>query len=123
MGIQVCASAMCMCSFGVAPGTLSVLMMHLTNTGGPPAANIMNNTPMAEVTPFAMCTSPANPAVAAALMVPQACTPMPAGPWFPGAPTVLLGNMPALDSNCKLMCAFGGLIQIIVPGEFQTMVP
>jgi hypothetical protein len=49
------------------------------------------------------------------------CTPVPAGPWVPGVPTVLVGNMPAVDMNCKLMCSFGGVIQILSPGQFTVL--
>jgi hypothetical protein len=42
--------------------------------------------------------------------------------WVPGSPTVLIGNMPALNNSCKLMCNWGGIIQVIVPGQFTVMV-
>ena len=44
-------------------------------------------------------------------------------PWVPGAPTVLIGNMPALDDQAKLMCMWAGVIQITVPGQLTTQVP
>jgi hypothetical protein len=44
-------------------------------------------------------------------------------PWVPGSPTVLIGNMPALNNSCKLMCNWGGVIQVLVPGQFTVMVP
>jgi hypothetical protein len=31
--------------------------------------------------------------------------------------------MPALDSNSKLMCVWGGVIQFITPGEFTVTEP
>jgi hypothetical protein len=46
-----------------------------------------------------------------------------AAPWAPGAPTVLIANMPALDNNSKLMCNWGGIIQISDPGQTTVMVP
>ena len=45
---------------------------------------------------------------------------MTTAPWMPGVPTVLIGNMPALDMNCKCVCAWGGMIQITAPGQFQA---
>lgn len=129
MGMCVCAGAMMMCSFGAAPSSLVVLPANRTLAGGPPAANIMDNKPFVNIPPFAMCMSMANPAVASAtaaalgVLTPMPCTPMTAAPWVPGAPTVLIGNMPALNNSSKLMCSFGGVIQITVPGQFQTMVP
>ncbi len=127
MGIQVCAAAMMMCSFGVAPSSLVVLPVNRTMTGAP-AANIMDNKPMVNIPPFGMCSSPANPMVAAAtaaalgVLTPMPCIPVTAAPWAPGSPTVLIGNMPALNNSSKLMCNWGGVIQITVPGQVTTMV-
>ncbi len=128
MGIQVCAGAMMMCSFGAAPSSLVVLPLNRTMTGTP-AANIMDNKPMLNIPPFAMCMSPANPMVIAAtaaamgVLTPMPCIPVTVAPSVPGAPTVLIGNMPALNNSSKLMCNWGGVIQISVPGQFTTMVP
>ena len=128
MGIQVCMGAMMQCSFGVAPSSLVVLPANRTMTGTP-AANIMDNKPIVNIPPFGMCNSPANPMVAAAtaaalgVLTPMPCLPVTAAPWAPGSPTVLIGNMPALNNSSKLMCNWGGVIQILVPGQFQTMVP
>jgi Domain of unknown function (DUF4280) len=35
----------------------------------------------------------------------------------------MLGNMPALNSDSKLMCAWAGVIQILVPGQATTFCP
>jgi hypothetical protein len=35
----------------------------------------------------------------------------------------LIGNMPALNNSSKLMCAYGGVIQITNAGQSKTMVP
>ncbi|WP_295520858.1 DUF4280 domain-containing protein [Limnohabitans sp. Rim8] len=129
MGQQVCTGAMTKCTFGVAPGALMVIPISRVMAGGPPAANIMDNKPMANVMPFGMCQSMANPMVAAAtaaalgVLVPMPCIPMTMAPWVPGAPTVLLGNMPALNNSSKLMCMWGGVISINLPGQFTVMVP
>jgi hypothetical protein len=128
MGIQVCTGAMMLCSFGMAPSSLVVLPLNrvLMQT---PAANIMDNKPFMNIIPFGMCTSLANPTVAAAtaaalgVLTPMPCIPVIPGPWVVGAPTVLIGNMPALNNNSKLMCAYGGVIQILNPGQFTVMVP
>ena len=65
MGIQVAAGANLQCSFGVAPGVLTVLPVNRVMTGAP-AANIMDHIPMVNIAPFGMCNCPANPMVAAA---------------------------------------------------------
>jgi hypothetical protein len=128
MGQQVCMGAMLQCSFGVAPSTLVVLPANCVLTGTP-AANIMDNKPMVNVPPFGMCQSMANPMVAAAtaaalgVLTPMPCIPVTTAPWIVGAPTVLIGNMPALNNTSKLMCNWGGVIQITSPGQTTTQVP
>jgi hypothetical protein len=128
MGMLVCTGAMLQCSFGVAPGTLNVLPVNLVMSGTP-SANIMDNKPMVNVMPFGMCNCPANPMVLAAtaaalgVLTPMPCIPMTMAPWAPGSPTVLIGNMPALQNSSKLMCSWGGVIQILMPGQFTAMVP
>lgn len=128
MGQQTCMGAMIKCTFGAAPGTLMVLPASLVLTGVPDA-NIMDGKPMVNVLPFGTCMSMANPMVAAAtaaalgVLTPMPCIPMTMAPWVPGAPTVLLGNMPALNNSSKLMCMWGGVIGIDVPGQFTVAVP
>lgn len=128
MGMQVCAGAMLQCSFGAAPSTLSVLPVNRVMTGSP-AANIMDYVPMLNIMPFGMCNSPSNPTVAAAtaaalgVLTPMPCVPMTVAPWVPGAPTVMIGSMPTLNDSSKCMCAWGGVIQITMPGQFTVQVP
>lgn len=117
-----------MCSFGTAPSSLVILPTNRTMAGGPNAANIMDNIPCMNIMPFAMCSSPANPTVAAAtaaalgVLTPMPCVPVTAAPWTPGSPTVLIGGMPALNDSSKLMCSFGGVISVNVPGQFTVQV-
>ena len=65
---------------------------------------------------FERCQSPINPltisATAAALGVftPGACTPIAPAPWIPGSDTVNVRSLPALDKDCSLICAYGGII-------------
>lgn len=128
MAQQVCGGAMLKCSFGLAPGTLMVLPVSQVMTSMPDA-NIMDNKPMVNIMPFGMCTSLANPLVAAAtaaalgVLTPMPCIPMTPAPWMPGAPTVLLGNLPALNNSSKLMCTAGGVIEICMPGQMTVAVP
>jgi hypothetical protein len=128
MGFQVCMGAMMQCSFGAAPSSLVVLPANKVLTATPDA-NIMDNKPMTNILPFGMCSSMANPTVAAATaaalgaLTPMPCIPAIPAPWAPGSPTVLIGNMPALNSDSKLMCAYGGVIQITSPGQTTVMIP
>src|SRR5690348_10799090 len=114
MPMQVCMGAMMQCSFGLAPSSLVVLPTHKTTTNMVPDANIMDHVPMTNIMPFGMCTSIANPTVAAAtaaalgVLTPMPCIPNTPAPWVTGAPTVLLDMMPTLDNVSKLMCIWGG---------------
>jgi len=116
------------CSFGAAPSSLVVLPANrvLTNT---PAATIMDNVPLLNILPFGVCSSLANPTVAAAttaalgVLTPMPCVPVTPAPWVVGSPTVLVGNMPSLNNSSKLMCTWGGVIQIVNPGQTKMMVP
>lgn len=128
MGMQVCMGASLQCSFGVAPSTLVVLPANRVLTGTP-AANIMDNKPIVNIPPFGMCSSIANPTVAAAtaaalgVLTPMPCVPVIPAPWAPGSPTVLLANMPTLNDSSKLMCAWAGVIQVVSPGQMTVQVP
>jgi hypothetical protein len=128
MGAQVCMGAMLQCSFGAAPSTLSVIpkgasMVNATTL----AATIMDNLPIANIPPFAMCSTPSNPAVAAltaaalGVLTPAPCVPVIAAPWAPGSAKVKVGGIPALESNSKLTCTWGGLIQIVNPGQMKVV--
>ncbi len=125
MGVQVVTGAMLQCSFGMAPSTLVVPPANkvLAST---PAANILDNKPMMNIPPFGMCQSLANPTVASAtaaamgVLTPMPCVPATAAPWAPGCPKVLIGNLPALDSNSKCLCSWGGVIQITNPGQMAV---
>jgi len=129
MAMQVCMGAMMQCSFGMAPSSLVVLPPNMVFTGQVPDANIMDHIPMVNIMPFGMCTSLANPTVAAAtaaalgVLTPMPCIPNTPSPWVPGAPTVMLGNNPTLDDTSKLNCVWAGVITFTSAGETTVMVP
>ena len=127
MPMCVCAGALLTCSFGLAPSTLMVTPEKMV-TIGLPAGTVMDYVPMKNIMPFGLCRSPANPAVAAAtaaalgVLTPAPCIPATAAPWAPGSPAVRIKNFPALHSGCKLICSFGGQIQIANPGTTKVQV-
>lgn len=129
MGQQVCMGALLKCSFGMAPSSLVVLPKNRVMTQQMPDANIMDNIPMVNIMPFAMCQSMANPAVAAATaaalgaLTPMPCIPVTPAPWAPGSATVMIANMPALNNSSKLICAFGGVIEISFAGQATVNIP
>ena len=108
MAMQVCSTAQLMCSFGMAPSALTVLPINRVMTSNQPAANIMDHIPMVNIMPFGMCTSLANPMVAAAtaaamgVLTPVPCIPATSSPWVPGVPTVMIGNQPAVLMTVQL---------------------
>ncbi|MFA4936250.1 MAG: DUF4280 domain-containing protein [Candidatus Methanoperedens sp.] len=128
MGFIVCSGAMIKCSFGAAPSSLTVLPKNRVKTIMP-IANIMDNIPMVNIMPFAMCSSIANPTVAAAtsaalgVLTPMPCIPVTPAPWAPGSPTVPVANMPALNDSSKLMCMWAGIIEVTTAGQTTIKVP
>lgn len=126
MSIQVVNGAMMMCTFGAAPGTLTVLPVSMTQANGAFAANIMDNVPMLNIAPFGVCMSMSNPQVAAAtaaalgVLTPMPCQPVVPGPWSPGSPTVMIGGKPAVNNSCMANCAWGGVITFSMPGQFTV---
>ena len=104
--------AMLRCSMGLAPAPLKVIPFTRD-------ANVLDSTPFLNVGPFAMCQSMANPTVAGmtasnqGALTPAPCTPACASAWVPGDPQTLIENVPALTRGSILVCAFGGLIDII----------
>ena len=128
MGIQSAMSGMMMCSFGLAPSSLVVVDPRVM-TESKMGANIMDNKPIVNIPPFGMCTSLANPTVAAAtaaaigVLTPMPCIPVTAAPWAPGSPTVMERGMPALNNSSTCMCNWGGVISFTMPGTTTVMVP
>jgi hypothetical protein len=128
MGQQVVMGAMLQCSFGAAPSSMIVTPENMVTAVNRPAATIMDNIPMKNIMPFGMCSAPSNPQVAAAtaaaagVLTPQPCIPVTTAPWVPGSSTVLIKNKPALNNSCKLMCNWGGVIQITNPGQTTVQI-
>jgi Domain of unknown function (DUF4280) len=125
MSFLVSGTAMLKCSFGIAPPPMTVLPKAQAQVLLP-LAGILDNAAIVNVPPFGMCMSLANPTVAAAtsaalgVLTPMPCVPALPAPWLPGAPNVLISGAPALTSDCKLMCVYGGMIQIVMPGQTQV---
>lgn len=128
MGQVVVTGAVCMCTFGTSPGNMNVTSQTSVLVDNKPAATIQD-CQMANITPFGMCTSLANPTVAAAtaaalgVLTPQPCMLNPAGTWIPTQGKCTAGGKPVLLNDSKLMCAMGaGTISINSPGQFKTTI-
>lgn len=126
---QVSMTAQLTCSFGSSPSQLVVLPTDKVIAENNPAATIMDHVPMLNILPFGMCSSLANPTVAAATaaamgaLTPMPCIPATSSPWVPGAPTVVYGNKPALDNTCKCFCNWAGVISVAQPATTKTQIP
>ena len=124
----VVSTAQITCAFGAAPGTLTVVPSGpaIMQIGGQFIATIMDFKPNVNIAPFGMCTTLSNPQVASAtsaaqgVLTPQPCVPVTTSPWTPGSATVQLGGNPVLTDSSSCMCAWGGQISVINPGQ-QTV--
>jgi hypothetical protein len=129
VGIAVTATAQLQCAFGAAPAVLNVAPANRVMVENKPMANIMDNKPNVNIPPFGMCNTLSNPQVASAtsaaqgVLTPQPCLPVITAPWTPGAPTVMVGNQPALNNSSQCLCQWGGAITITNPGATRVMVP
>ncbi len=125
MANPVVQSAVCTCIFGAAPCPLPVTSQQTVTTFNMPQATIADNMPPT----FGMCSCPSNPAVAAAtaaklgVFTPAPCVPAVPGPWLTGVPSILVCGKPLLNSTSKLMCAYGGLIQISATPAISVETP
>lgn len=125
MANPVVSTALCTCSFGVAPMPLTVSSQQTVMMGSLPAATIIDNV----CTTFGMCSSLANPTVASATaaalgaLTPMPCVPVVPAPWAPGCPTVMVCGKPLLNNTSKLMCAYGGVIQVTTTPAMTIQVP
>ena len=129
MALHCCTGANMTCTMGLAPAVFSATTRPVT-ISSLPAGTIGDHVPMLNIPPFGLCRSPANPAVAAATAaassptpIPQSCMPVTAAPWTPGAPTVLLANLPALNNSATLNCAWGGTIRFVDAGQVALTIP
>lgn len=129
MGMMVVTGAGCQCSFGTVPCTLQVTSQMTCMADGKPIATVQDGQPGINLPGFGMCTSLANPTVAAAtaaalgVLTPQPCNLVPAGPWMAANPKVLVGGIPCLTSDAALLCGLGaGCIRTVMPGQTKAVV-
>ena len=111
MANPVVQTAVCTCPFGAAPATLTVTSQQTVTMGKMPTATILDGAPMANVPTFGMCSNPANPTVPATVS------------WVPGCPTVLVCKRPLLNNTSKLICSYGGVIQVSITPAMTVKVP
>lgn len=124
MSLVVTTGAMCMCSFGTTPGNLTSTNNMTVLAEGKPVLVITDATPMVNISSCGMCSSLANPQVAAAtaaamgVLTPQPCIPATTA-WTGG--TVLVGGKPCVTLDSKCMCSYAGVINITNPGQTKVI--
>lgn len=127
--MPVASGALLQCSSGMMPTTLNVLPSSTVHAQGSPMATIQDQAPLLNVGTFGLCTSLANPITASqttaaqGVLTPGTCTPAITAPWQPGAPTVLVGGVPALTDLSKCTCMYGGVIAVTVGRVVTVAVP
>lgn len=127
MGFCCCTGALLSCPMGLMPTPLNVIPKNMFGLTGP-IATCTDCIPFVNIVPFGVCKSLLNPSTAAltaaafGVLTPGPCIPTPAGMWIPTKPNVMGITGPILPNNSMLICAFGGIIKINIPGQFKVMV-
>lgn len=123
MSSYVTQGAVLQCTQGLSPGSLTVTAVTPVSVEGVAVATVLDHAPGANVTPFGMCRSPANPQVAAAtaaamgVLTPQPCVPVIPAPWTPGAPVATGEHLPLLTDDSTCACAWAGTISVVSAGQ------
>lgn len=122
MSKLVLSGTMLKCSQGMAPSKLMTFPTNRVEGIAEPVATVMDRKPIANIAPFALCRSLANPQVATAtaaamgVLTPQPCLPVVPGPWTPGTATVEVGPFAALTDTSTCQCTWTGIIEVLGPG-------
>ena len=125
---QVVTGAIMQCTMGTTPSSFIATPKRIVSSMMD-AGNIMDHKPIANIPPFGLCRSLANPTVASAtaaaqgVLTPMPCVPNTPAPWIAGAPTVLDAFFPALDDISCLNCIWAGVIRFNTPGQFTHDIP
>lgn len=126
MAMFVITGATLMCTFGTAPCQLTATNAPTQMCEGKTIATIMDAAGGVNIPSFGMCTSLANPQVAAAtaaalgVLTPQPCVPQTSS-WIPSGKPLLIEGKPLLTQDCQCMCAWAGTIAIQNPGQTKAL--
>lgn len=114
------------CSCGTAPSSLAVLPIVVSEADAQPTATVDDFAPLLNIAPFGMCTTQANPQVAAATAAamgtptPQPCIPVTTAPWSPGSAVVTIDGRKALTDDSRCNCQWAGSISVTRAGSVQV---
>jgi hypothetical protein len=122
MPAAVCTGATLQCSFGTTPATFAASGTQASATA---PVGVVTDTDAANVPPFGLCMSLANPQVASAtaaatgVLTPQPCQPV-LSPWTPGSARVTIAEVAALDDSSQCACTWGGVVTVSNAGQTET---
>lgn len=129
MGQIVVSGANLKCTFGTMPSVLNVTSQMSCLLEGKPVATIKDTAANVNIPPFGMCTSMANPQVAAAtaaamgVLTPQPCIPSAAGTWISSKTNLMVSGVPCLLSDAGLICTMGaGNVTVAMAGQTKAAV-
>lgn len=115
------------CSHGSTTGPLSIALGRRATAGNALVATVRDHASLMNIAPFGMCSSLANPRVAAATaaaqgkLTPQFCVPHTPTQWSQSDGAVDLDGVDALHEGATCGCAWGGRIQVRHTPEASTI--
>ena len=127
MGKMLTTGTVLKCSFGNATSPLKGTSALSVIVDGKPAVTIADVGGTVNISPFGMCSSLANPQVAAAtaaalgVLTPQPCIPQPVA-WKPSGAAVFAKNQLCLTDSCTCKCAYAGEITVVKPGQKKVII-
>ncbi len=120
MPLNVTTGSQLQCSMAIAPSAMNATPGPAIATA--PVSTVMDVTP-SNIPTFGMCTSLANPQVAAAttaaqgVLTPQPCVPAIASQWVPGSVTSTINGLQVLTNNSTCPCTWLGVISVVAPEQ------
>lgn len=120
------STGLCICTWGTTPSVLNGTSNLKVMAEGRPICVLSDIAPQVNIRSFGMCSSMANPAVAAAtaknlgVLEPQPCIPSILSPWISTQFKVLVSGQPAVTVGSTCICAFAGKITVVSPGQVSV---
>lgn len=125
MGQIITSGSMMTCSFGMSPCPFQAISASTVLSKTP--VGTIQDTSLASIATFGMCSSLSNPSVSAAttaalgVLTPMPCLPLISGSWFPPQKILVKGS-PILTSDSKCICAYGGNISFISSIQMNVII-
>lgn len=105
------------CSQGIGQSIVCRTMDNTVEMQGKTVLSIADSVPYINIKSFQLCKSPMNPAVVANQGKPVPGTPNICTKWMKGKLDTTIKGEPILNSDCKLECLYGGIIEIVDDGQ------